>query len=431
MQRYYFSLVFLISLLTPVFAQPTDEEDFNPVTPQEDPSEIQNVFDELSANTDDLEDVYQLHPANTSSPRDTMISFIKLTQRFHDLISDEKYSSEERVEVFHLFGQMQDFFDLRSVAPSLRSDYASASAIYLREVIDRVGLPPIDEIPDERMMQQAIENGFPARWQLPEMPFEIIRVDDGEETGHYVFSNETLNEVKPLFNEIRDMPYKTKAAEDFYYYFFLTPNPVIPSQWIDNLPGWALQDFYEQTVWQWISMFVVIFLAGASVWLVQIIIHRASKSLSPIARHALHLIIPAYAIFICYFAYDLIDDKIFITGDVFQVVVYVAYSVILIAAIIITYMIGTLVADVVVKADRFKYQSFDSHLARIGIRIVSIVICMAILIKGLQHIGFSLATVIAGAGVTGLAIALAAQSMLRNIFGGLMILLDKIGRAHV
>jgi len=45
--------------------------------------------------------------------------------------------------------------------------------------------------------------------------------------------------------------------------------------------------------------------------------------------------------------------------------------------------------------------------------------------QGLQQIGFSLATVIAGAGVTGLAVALAAQSTLRNIFGSLMILLDK------
>ncbi|WP_269539811.1 mechanosensitive ion channel family protein [Cerasicoccus fimbriatus] len=413
-----------------IIAQPAlllaQEEDYNPVTPYEDPTEILDLLSELSATDDEhLSEAYQLHPANTSSPRDTMISFMKMTQRFHDLISSENYSPQDRVEVFHLFGQMQDFFDLRNIAPSLRADYASASAIYLREVIDRVGLPPIDKIPDERIMQQAIKNGFPARWQLPEMPFEIIRVDSGDEEGHYVFSQETIEEVKPLFNEIRDMPYKTKAAEDFYYYFFLTPNPVIPSEWIDNLPDWALLDFYEQTVWQWASMFIVIVLAGLSVWLMQLIISRISRKMAPTARHAIHLIIPAYAIGICYFAYDLIDDKIFITGDVFQVVVYVAYSIILISAIIITYMIGTLVADLAVKAERYRYQSFDSHLMRIGIRIVSIIICLAILIKGLQHVGFSLATVIAGAGVTGLAIALAAQSMLRNIFGGLMILLDK------
>ena len=50
---------------------------------------------------------------------------------------------------------------------------------------------------------------------------------------------------------------------------------------------------------------------------------------------------------------------------------------------------------------------------------------MVIVIEGLQEIGFSLATVVAGASVTGLAVALAAQDTLKNIFGGLMLSLDK------
>lgn len=47
------------------------------------------------------------------------------------------------------------------------------------------------------------------------------------------------------------------------------------------------------------------------------------------------------------------------------------------------------------------------------------------MIEGLQEIGFSLATVVAGTSVAGLAVALAAQDTLKNIFGGLMLSLDK------
>lgn len=403
----------------------TEDSDYNPVTAEEDPAEIADILAELESDSVEGEARHLLHPANTSSPRNTMISFLKLTQRFHDLISAENYSVEDRVEVFHLFTQMEDFFDLRGVAPSLRRDYASASGIYLREVIDRIGLPPLEEIPDEKEMRDAVKDGFPARWQLPGMPFEIIRIDSGPDEGHYVFSEETLREVKPLFSRIRHLPYKSDAAKDFYYHFFLTPNPIIPAEWIDALPAWMHRDYFEQTVWQWLSMFIVLILAGLSVYLMRFLIKRIAKNRSDIVRHGFSLLIPAYTIIIFFVAHDLIDDKIFITGDVFQAVVYFIYTVVLFAAIIMTYMIGTLVADLVAGSSRFKYRTFDSHLARIGIRIVSIIICMAILIRGLHHIGFSLATVIAGAGVTGLAVALAAQSTLRNIFGSLMILLDK------
>jgi MscS family membrane protein len=43
----------------------------------------------------------------------------------------------------------------------------------------------------------------------------------------------------------------------------------------------------------------------------------------------------------------------------------------------------------------------------------------------MQQIGFSLATLVAGAGVTGLALALAAQDTLKNVFGGLLLALDR------
>ena len=43
----------------------------------------------------------------------------------------------------------------------------------------------------------------------------------------------------------------------------------------------------------------------------------------------------------------------------------------------------------------------------------------------MQQVGFSIATLVAGAGVSGLAVALAAQGALKNIFGGIELALDK------
>jgi MscS family membrane protein len=60
----------------------------------------------------------------------------------------------------------------------------------------------------------------------------------------------------------------------------------------------------------------------------------------------------------------------------------------------------------------------------VSVRLLSVTAAVVIVIEGLQEICFSLATVIAGASVTCLAFALAAQDTLKNIFGRLMSSLD-------
>jgi len=401
------------------------EVDYNPITPSADPSTVRHILEDLELTAEEKAQHYLLEPANTTSPRDTLISFIKLTQRLYELIATEDYSPTDRMEVKHIFEQLEDYFDLRHVAPSFRGDYASASAIYLREIIDRVGLPPIEEIPDEKEMRDAVAEGYPGHWQIPGTPFEIYRIDSGAQEGHYLFSEDTLTSVKPLFTEVRGLPYRAHAAEDFYYHFFLTPNPVIPRALIESLPGWAFRDYHEQTVWQWASMFLILLLSGGLIGAFRWAVRRFTENAGPRWRLLGNACAPAFAIWILYLAHDIIDDKIFITGEVFQVVTYVMYTVLLFFAIMLAFSLGAFFADWASHSRRFKGRAFDAHLARLGIRIISIIICIVILIEGLRTIGFSLATVIAGASVTGLAVALAAQSTLRNVFGSLMILLDK------
>lgn len=423
---YFFRIIGVVACLGWVALNAQEvPEDINPLTESEDPAQIAEILDELAHEEADEGTKYLLHPANTTSPRDTIISFIKLTQRFHDLISAEDYDLDDRVEVSNLFEHFDDFFDMRNVPPSLSKEMGAASAVYLREIIDRVGLPPLENIPGEQEMQRAIKDGYPARWQLPETPFEIVLMKDGPMEGHYVFSERTLESVKPLFNRVRNVPYRSSEAEDFYYYYFLTPNPIIPRAWIDALPSWMLVDFYEQTIWQWLSMIIIFVLAALSVYLLQRLIRRVTRDLKPAKRHAAWLMLPAYTILACFVANDIIDDKIFITGEVFEYSIYVLSLIALLSSVIFAFMLGTLAADLVGGSERLKEHSIDAQLARIGIRIVSLIACMVIVIEGLHFIGFSLATVIAGAGVTGLAVALAAQSTLRNIFGSIMILLDK------
>ena len=54
---------------------------------------------------------------------------------------------------------------------------------------------------------------------------------------------------------------------------------------------------------------------------------------------------------------------------------------------------------------------------------MAVAICL--FLEGGQYLGIPLTTLLAGAGVSGLAVALAAQDTLKNLFGSIMIILDK------
>jgi MscS family membrane protein len=122
----------------------------------------------------------------------------------------------------------------------------------------------------------------------------------------------------------------------------------------------------------------------------------------------------------------LIDAEFIITGSVEEFTFIVCDTIVLIASVAIIIKLGTVAAELILNARRLKKrQRIDQHFVRLGVRLLSIIAAVVIVIEGVQQIGFSIATVVAGAGVTGLAVALAAQDTLKNIFGGLMLSLDK------
>ena len=69
--------------------------------------------------------------------------------------------------------------------------------------------------------------------------------------------------------------------------------------------------------------------------------------------------------------------------------------------------------------------SFDNQLIPVIQKGVRSIIWILGIIIGLDNIGFDITAMIAGLGIGGLALALAAQDSVKNIFAGIMIFLDK------
>jgi MscS family membrane protein len=95
----------------------------------------------------------------------------------------------------------------------------------------------------------------------------------------------------------------------------------------------------------------------------------------------------------------------------------------------ITWMISrildALVEEYVVPLTEKSESDFDDQVLPIMRKGIRAVIWIMGIIIGMDNLGIDITAMIAGLGIGGLALALAAQDMVKNIFGGIMIFLDK------
>ena len=363
---------------------------------------------------------------NVSSPRDTLQAFLATADQAYDLIRDDGFNPENWAKIQRIVAQQMRMFDLRNVQPHHRQDTTVETAIYLREALARVTLPPLVEVPDEDEMFARIKDGKPATYVIPGTPIEIAYVEEGPYAHRFQFSADTVRHAEEIYRYWKAKPYVDKHIEGMYEAFFLRAGPNIPDSFIRALPAWMHQTFARETVWKWLFLIVSVVLYFVLILLVHAILKRVSTDRSLLYKSQILLLRPIAVIILTRILKYLIDAEFLIIGRVEEFAFLVCDTIVLIATVTMIIRLGAVAAELILKARRLKEsQSIDQHLVRLGVRIFSIIAAVVVVIEGLQEIGFSLATVVAGASVTGLAVALAAQDTLKNIFGGLMLSLDK------
>ena len=86
--------------------------------------------------------------------------------------------------------------DLNEVPEALRDDVGIESVLQLKEIFDRIQLPPVDTVPDPGMVAVARQQGSGVlRWRYPNTELEIVEVTEGERQGEFLFSAATVRRV--------------------------------------------------------------------------------------------------------------------------------------------------------------------------------------------------------------------------------------------
>ena len=112
-------------------------------------------------------------------------------------------------------------------------------AIQLKEVLDRIDLPPIESIPDAQTMAKAEFK----RWTIPGTEIQIAQVKTGPRAGEYLFTPETLNRLPEFYAKVKDLPYKPGASVGWYDFSTYSPvgvamalHRIVPPRWLLDAP---------------------------------------------------------------------------------------------------------------------------------------------------------------------------------------------------
>ncbi|MCB0407236.1 MAG: mechanosensitive ion channel family protein [Bdellovibrionales bacterium] len=346
-----------------------------------------------------------LAPVKTDSPRDTMSSFMDAMNDYKKGLDTNDSQLESRV------WDAVRTLNLEKAPTLTKQEYGKRSALLLKEVIDRVILIDPTKIPDQTDIP---------RWRLKGTEITIAPVSSGDQAGEYLFTASTVERAEEFYDKIKDLPYLSGSGNGAGY----------SDRWNKKFfPQWAQKNLFGIFYWQILGLFIAI-LFGL---MLQVITQYLIKILKAFFTNKENSI--RYKIFASLEA----PSGLFVASLFWYFsVIYLDYEGL--SQTILTHLIqGLIGASVIWAAYRFVdvihlslnrwAMKTDSDLDNQLVPMVSKSLRVFVLVFGvlliIQNLGFNVMSLLAGLGLGGLALALAAKDTAANLFGSITILLDR------
>ena len=371
-----------------------------------------------------------VRPADTSSPRATLKSFIDSCNELRQLIQTVHHFDRTSPEHHPLAIRILDCLDLSELPEYAREDIAGESAMFLKEILDRVELPPYDEIPDSKAIEAAGGIEKLSRWQIPGTRLTIARVEEGPHRHEYLFTPGTVERAAGYYEDIKFLPYRTtgpEVSEGAYWWYISAPADPWVAAVVDRLPNWFRERRLGLAIWKWAgllpTLLLAILLMGAAYKLQRSLVRRFRDK--ALFRYCLTILLPIIAMLIPLAFKHVAHDYLSLRGTAIYVVSFSANLTATLASLIVVFGISNRIAAVIIASPQINPQGLDAQFIRIVSKLLSMVAAVIIFLSGGQSLGIPVTTLLASAGIGGLAVALAAQDTLKTLFGTIMLLTDK------
>ncbi len=368
--------------------------------------------------------------SDTSSPRSTLTRFLDSADELFEAIQQVRHIDRQNLEHQPLVDRIISCLDISQLPGYTREYFDAEAAVCLKEVLDRVPLPPPEEIPGSESVEGSAGVEPLARWQVPGTQITIARMQDGPRRGEFLFSAETVAQAPELYRRAQSRPYRTEGrpvTAGFYDWWLSSPGHPIVAQWLDSRPNWLRQRVLWAAVWQWIGLVVAIPVALAIMFLVSRFgrWREGDVQENSLLRYWLTLAYPLVVMLIPLGFKRFAWDYLTLRGNAFYVTAFCADVVFLLAGAGLVVGISSRIGETIAALRQSPHGGLDDNLIRIICRVLGLAAAAVVLLEGGRFLGFPVTTLIASAGIGGLALALSAQGFIKGLFGTVVILLDK------
>ena len=163
----------------------------------------------------------------------------------------EAVEMAENAEV--LFARGVYCLDLSLVPRTFKEAEQYEATILLKEIIDRIEIPPFDSVPDREAVRIDLEESkYPQllEWKIPNTDIILSRVEGPFRQGEYLFSPQTVERLQEFYKKVKDLPYQQRddVTPGFYNFYISTPGDLLPPKWNQMLPEWSTEMWLSQTI---------------------------------------------------------------------------------------------------------------------------------------------------------------------------------------
>ena len=357
---------------------------------------------------------HPLEPPDRSSPSALLETFLDSVDRTWELYSadDPDFELPWRVA--------RESLDLSEFPPLVAREVSAQMVLRLKEVLDRVELPPSDQIPDASMVEEQQLD----RWILPHTEIQMVRVEEGERQGQWVFSASTVARAEEFYDRVKHLPYKPGRTGGHIEELRTGSKAILLIKLRKVMPPWFESEVRGMRVWQWFGLsLLVLVLAGAVLALVWL--GRRLRRTGSSGRRLGAYLAPLALVSVPWVG-ELAIDRLFELPGAPALTVRLGFSIagdFGLAWLVALVLTG--IGAVVIRIGYRDARPLKKQLVGVLFRIATIAVVTAIALMALQRLGVPVAGLIAGLGVGGLAIALAAQGTLENFIGGMILYVDQ------
>lgn len=361
----------------------------------------------------------QLAPVDTSSPRATISTFIENMKVVHQAYED----GSEIDTLLYPVENLYRCFDLKDIAPAEREARVRDAVMILADIFGRIELPPLEQIPGLEDIQ---ENPLWV-WSVPGTEIEIEWVALDDHHGAYQFNSRTVEKLPEIYQRIRNLPYRENAWVDAYKAYLNIAGKWIPMRLSKKLPSWATLELLGNPRWKILTLALLLCITTGFVLLIRFVrkkLHARFTDYPGKGKMVMLVSTLCLMALLATFRESLVN-LIGLRGGLLDWMITLSTLSIYFIGILGVINLFNMAYIIITNSKKLMERGLNTHLIKIIIQIASVIMVVLIAVRAVEYLGFRIAPLLAGLGLGGVAIALAARPTFENIFGGLVLFADK------